>query len=97
MNLIQILQAIDEIIGKKIKRIDIPMGMMLPVAWVMEKIAIATNTKPRASVDSIRIAEKKMFFSSEKAIRELGYQYRPSAEAIQDAVTWFQNNGYCKG
>lgn len=97
MNLIQILQAIDEITGKKIKRINIPMGMMLPVAWVMEKIAIATNTQPRASVDSIRIAEKKMFFSSEKAIRELGYQYRPSAEAIQDAVTWFQNNGYCKG
>jgi dihydroflavonol-4-reductase len=43
------------------------------------------------------MAEKKMFFSSEKAIRDLGYQYRPSSEAIQDAVTWFQNNGYCKG
>ena len=97
LHLIQILQAIDEIIGKKIKRMNIPMGMMLPVAWVMEKIAIATNTQPRASVDSIRMAEKKMFFSSEKAIRDLGYKYRPSSEAIQDAVTWFQNNGYCKG
>ena len=73
------------------------MGMMLPVAWVMEKVAIATNTQPRASVDSIRMAEKKMFFSSEKAIRDLGYKYRPSLEAIQDAATWFQNNGYCKG
>ena len=97
LHLIQILQAIDEIIGKKIKIMNISMGMMLPVAWIMEKIAIATNTQPRASVDSIRIAEKKMFFSSEKAIRDLGYQYRPSSEAIQDAVTWFQNNGYCKG
>ena len=62
LHLIQILQAIDEIIGKKIKRMNIPMGMMLPVAWVMEKVAIATNTQPRASVDSIRMAEKKMFF-----------------------------------
>lgn len=97
LHLIQILQAIDEIIGKKIKRMNISMGMMLPVAWIMEKVAIATNTQPRASVDSIRMAEKKMFFSSEKAIRDLGYQYRPSSEAIQDAVTWFQNNGYCKG
>ena len=77
LHLIQILQAIDEIIGKKIKRMNIPMGMMLPVAWVMEKVAIATNTQPRASVDSIRMAEKKMFFSSEKAIRDLGYKYRP--------------------
>jgi len=97
LHLIQILQAIDEIIGKKIKRMNISMGVMLPVAWIMEKVAIATNTQPRASVDSIRMAEKKMFFSSEKAIRDLGYQYRPSSEAIQDAVTWFQNNGYCKG
>ena len=96
MDLIQILQAIDEIIGKKIKRMNIPMALIFPVAWIMEKIAIITNTQPRASIDSIRMAEKKMFFSSEKAIRELGYQYRPSAEAIQDAVTWFQNNGYCK-
>lgn len=97
MDLIQILRAIDEIGGKKIKRMNIPMALILPVAWVMEKIAIVTNTQPRVSIDSIRMAEKKMFFSSEKAIRELGYQYRPSAEAIKDAVTWFQNNGYCKG
>ena len=97
LHLIQILEEIDKIIDKKIKRMNIPMGMMLPVAWVMEKVAIATNTQPRASVDSIRMAEKKMFFSSEKAIRDLGYKYRPSSEAIEDAVTWFQNNGYCKG
>lgn len=95
MDLIQILQEIDEISGKKIKRINVPMALILPVAWIMEKIAIITNTEPRASIDSIRMAEKKMFFSSEKAIRDLGYQYRPSAEAIKDAVTWFQNNGYC--
>ena len=97
LHLIQILKAVDEIIGKKIKRINMPVGMMLPLAWIMEKVAIATNTQPRASVDSIRMAEKKMFFSSAKAIRDLNYKYRPSSEAIQDAVTWFQNNGYCKG
>jgi len=96
LHLIQILQAVDEIIGKKIKRMNMSVGMMLPVAWIMEKVAIATNTQPRASVDSIRMAEKKMFFSSAKAIRDLNYKYRPSSEAIQDAVTWFQNNGYCK-
>lgn len=95
MDLIQILQEIDKIGGKKIKRINVPMALILPVAWIMEKIAIITNTEPRASIDSIRMAEKKMFFSSEKAIRDLGYQYRPSAEAIKDAVTWFQSNGYC--
>lgn len=97
LDLIQILQAIDKIVGKKIKRMNIPMALLLPVAWIMEKIAIVTNTQPRASIDSIRMGEKKMFFSSEKAIRELGYHYRPSVDAINDAVAWFQDNGYCNG
>ena len=97
INLLQILQTIDEVGGKKINRINIPVTLIFPIAWMMEKIAIITNVEPRASIDSIRMAKKKMFFSSEKAIRELGYQYRPSTEAIKDAMIWFQNNGYCDG
>lgn len=97
MDLLQILQTIDKISGKKMKRIKIPAMLIFPIAWIMEKIAIITNVEPRASIDSIRMAQKKMFFSSEKAIRELGYQYRPSTEGIKDAVTWFENNGYCNG
>jgi dihydroflavonol-4-reductase len=46
-------------------------------------------------MDSLRMARKKMFFSSEKAVRELGYQYRPAARALEDAMNWFQANGYC--
>lgn len=97
MDLLQILQTIDKISGKKMKRIKIPAMLIFPIAWIMEKIAIITNVEPRASIDSIRMAQKKMFFSSEKAIRELGYQYRPSTEAIKDAITWFESNGYCNG
>ncbi|TFH07453.1 MAG: NAD-dependent epimerase/dehydratase family protein [Nitrosomonadales bacterium] len=95
MNLLQILHVIDEIIGRKTKRINIPATVIFPIAWIMEKIALITNVEPRATIDSIRMARKKMFFSSEKAIRELGYQYRPPIEAIKDAVTWFENNGFC--
>jgi dihydroflavonol-4-reductase len=46
-------------------------------------------------MDSLRMARKKMFYSSDKAVRELGYRYRPAAEALEDAMTWFQANGYC--
>ncbi len=95
MSLLQVLQTIDEISEKKIKRINIPAKLILPMAWIMEKVAAITKVEPRASVDSIRMAEKKMFFSSEKAISELGYQFRPAKSAIKDAITWFENNGYC--
>jgi len=95
MTLLQILQTIDGITGKKTKRLYLPLKLMLPVAWMMEKIAMITDIEPRATVDSIRMAKTRMFYSSEKAMRELGYQFRPAIEAIKDAVIWYQENGYC--
>ncbi|MBY0483217.1 hopanoid-associated sugar epimerase [Nitrosomonas sp.] len=94
MSLLQILQTIDAINGTQQNRINIPIGLMLPMAWFMEKIASFTHTEPRATLDSIHMAKKLMFFSSEKAHRELGYQYRPSIEALKDAVKWFKENNY---
>ncbi len=96
MTLLQILQIIDNITGKKTRRLYLPLKLILPVAWMMEKIAMITDLEPRATVDSIRMAKTRMFFSSEKATRELGYQFRPATEAIRDAVIWFQENDYCK-
>jgi len=97
MTLLQILRVIDEIRGVQVKRLNLPANLVLPMAWVMEKAATFAGNEPRATVDSVRMAKKMMFFSSEKAKRELGYQYRPAAEALMDAVSWFEENGYCRG
>jgi dihydroflavonol-4-reductase len=35
-----------------------------------------------------------MFFSSAKARSALGYDPRPAERALEDAVTWFGQNGY---
>jgi dihydroflavonol-4-reductase len=34
-----------------------------------------------------------MFFSSAKAVAELGYNTRPVRIAVEDAVAWFRLNG----
>ena len=94
MTLLQILQAIDYIISKPSKRRSIPIKLMLPIAHAMEIVAKITKTEPRATVDSIHMAKKIMFFSSAKAARELGYQSRPAVEAIKDAVDWFKRANY---
>lgn len=95
MTLLQILQTIDDITGKPTKRRSIPVKLMLPIAHTMEMVAKITKTEPRATVDSIHMAKKKMFFSSAKAARELGYQSRPAVEAINDAIEWFKGANYC--
>jgi dihydroflavonol-4-reductase len=40
------------------------------------------------------MARKKMYFSSEKAKRDLDYAPRPAADALGDAVAWYAKNGY---
>ena len=40
------------------------------------------------------MARKRMFFSSAKAARELGYRARPAEAAIHDAYDWFSRHGY---
>ncbi len=95
LTLLQILEIIDTINNKPVKRINLPIPIMLPIAWIMERISMVTNKEPRATMDSIRMASKLMFFSSDKAKVKLGYHYRPATEALKDAVIWFKENGYC--
>jgi len=46
--------------------------------------------------DGLKMSKNKMFFSSAKAERELGYRARPYSEGIRDAIAWFRQAGYLK-
>jgi len=59
-------------------------------------VARFTGREPFATVDALRMAKYRMFFSSAKARRELGYTARPYAEALEDAVAWFRDAGMIK-
>jgi hypothetical protein len=36
-----------------------------------------------------------MYFTAQKAVRELGLPQSPVAEAMRQAVQWFYEHGYC--
>lgn len=75
-------------------KIKLPHNLILPIAWVMERIADVTKKEPRATVDSVKMSKKMMFFSSEKAKDKLGYQARPGVEGLKDAIDWFNAENY---
>jgi dihydroflavonol-4-reductase len=50
--------------------------------------------EPRATVESVRMGRKKMFASSARAQRELGFRVVPVYEALRGAIAWFQAHGY---
>ncbi|MGB3095317.1 MAG: hypothetical protein WBB46_01105, partial [Candidatus Deferrimicrobiaceae bacterium] len=97
MTLKEILDEISRITGRPAPRIRLPHDLVLPVAILLEGWAKLSRGKdPRVTVDGVRMAKKRMFFSSEKAKRDLGYDPRPAGEGLRDAVEWFRSNGYCR-
>ena len=96
LSLKTILEEICSIAGLRPPRLKIPHNVIIPVAWVAERIAAITGKEPIATVDSIRMAKKNMFFSSDKARRQLDYHPRPAREGIADAIQWFKDNHYCQ-
>lgn len=94
MTLKQVLTLIAQLVGRSPPRIRLPHAAVLPVAHVAQLYARLTGRPTRITVEGVRMSRKRMFFSSEKAMRELGYRSRPPAEAFADALRWFEENGY---
>jgi len=95
LTLAQILDRLARISGLKAPAYRLPYS----VAWLAGAISTGwarlTGQQPRAPLDAVRMARKKMWVSQEKAVRELGFSPGPVDEALRRAVEWFRMNQYC--
>lgn len=94
LSLAEILGAVARAAGRRPPSRKIPYAVVLPIAAGVELLARVTGREPFTTLDGVRMSRKKMYFSSAKAMRELGYAPRPASAAIADAVAWFAANGY---
>ncbi|MFQ5953562.1 MAG: hopanoid-associated sugar epimerase [Kiloniellales bacterium] len=95
MSLREILATIAAITGNPGPRIKLPHNLVLPLAYGAEAWArVKGRGEPFITVDGVRQAKKLMYFSSDKARRELGYTSRPAQEALFEAIEWFRAHGF---
>jgi dihydroflavonol-4-reductase len=95
LTLREILTHVASLVGRSPPRVRLPHYLVLPVAYVAEAwMRLRPQGEPMVTVDGVRMARKRMYFSSEKARRELGFSSRPAQEAIRDALAWFREHGY---
>lgn len=94
MTLREILAEISRLMGRRPPRIRVPHTALLPVAVISEGVARMMGKSTRVTLESVRMARKHMYFSSEKAVQELGYRWRSPAAAFEDALTWFREQGF---
>jgi dihydroflavonol-4-reductase len=95
LTLAEILKRIARLVGRKPPTISLPIPAIWPIAIGAEAWAQISGKEPFVTRDGLRMAKKKMFFSSAKAQRALGYRARPAQEALADAVAWFKQAGMC--
>jgi len=90
----EMLKTIARLAKRPPPRIRLPRTPLFPIAYAAEALARFTGKEPLTTVDGLKMARYRMFFSSAKAERELGYGARPYAFAIEDALAWFRGAGY---
>lgn len=96
MTLGEMLAEIARLAARRAPAIKLPRQLIYPLAYGAEAMARFTGREPFVTVDGLRMAKYKMFFSSAKAERELAYRARPAADALAEAYRWFRDAGYLK-
>jgi len=94
LTLREIFGKLAAITGRPAPRVRIPWIAAYAAGVVSTGWANMTGRPPRAPLDAVRMAKKKMFVSTEKARRELGFNPSPAEKGLRNAVEWFDANGY---
>jgi len=95
MSLATILARIAILTGRRPPTRRVPIAAVWPIAMAAEGFGRLTGREPFVTLDGLRMARHKMFFSSAKARRELGYDPRPADAGLADAIAWFRQAGMC--
>jgi len=86
----QILEALAKICNRRAPRVRLPWA----VAWIagcVDNFIEGTifRREPNIPLEGVRMSRHKMYVSSEKARRELGFNPRPVMESLRAAVDYF--------
>ncbi len=95
LTLKQILDRMATMTGLPSPTMRVPHSVAMAVAfldeWMTGRIL---GREPRATVEAVRMGKKKMYASSAKAERDLGYRVLPVDSALRAAIDWFRAHGY---
>jgi dihydroflavonol-4-reductase len=95
LTLKQILDKMSAITELPSPTMKVPHAVAMTFAFFDEMVTgRILGREPRATVEAVRMGRKKMFASSAKAQRELGFRVVPAYEALRSAIDWFRAHGY---
>jgi dihydroflavonol-4-reductase len=95
LTLKQVLDKLSALTGLPSPGIRVPHALAM-ISGVFDELWTGhiLGKEPRVTMDAVRMGRKKMWVSSSRAERELGYKPTPVDDALRRAAEWFSDRGY---
>jgi len=93
LHLREILARLARLTGRRAPSFQIPHFIAYAAGAVSTGWAALSGREPGVPLDAVRMARQKMYASSGKAQRELGYAPSSVDDALSRAVGWFRQQG----
>ncbi len=94
LSLQAILHLLATVSGLPAPRLRLPYRVALAAGYVSEGMARLTKKPPAVPLVGVRLARHPMYFTAQKAVRDLGLPQSPVEDALRQAVEWFRTHGY---
>ncbi len=94
LSLLEIFRMLSALTGVPAPRFRVPYAVAWLAAAGMEGVSRLTRRPPAVPLTAVRMARKRMYFTADKAVRELGLPQTSPETALSDAVAWFTEHGY---
>jgi dihydroflavonol-4-reductase len=90
MHFRHLVATVARLAGRRPPRMRVPLWLAYSVAAIDEYVITPiVKSGPRVPLAGVKLARKPMYFSAEKAVRELGLPQTPVTAALGRAVEWF--------
>ncbi|PIR17099.1 MAG: hypothetical protein COV46_05580 [Deltaproteobacteria bacterium CG11_big_fil_rev_8_21_14_0_20_49_13] len=77
-------------------KIKIPSFIIYLLAYIASAVSFVTGKRPFVTIQMAKFTEHELFYSNEKAKRELGMQFKPLSQSIENAIEWMREHGHLK-
>ncbi len=89
-----LFEEVAAVAGRNVKVQVVPFWLANTAAWAAYGWSLITRKEPPLTPELIRMSKFARSYSSEKAIRELGYPQTPLRESLEKTFRWYKDNGY---
>ncbi len=93
----ELIRAVAEVMGRRVRVKALPPWLEQVVAWSAYGVSRLTGKEPPLTPELVRVRRLVGTYSSERAIRELGYPQTPLRQTLEKSYRWCVEKGHLPG